>query len=98
MSGEKKCDLGLRAVPVAVKGDRVLAVVHDDRCGVRVTEAAVANEGDPVPEGMEYLERRPDGTFARPAASPGGPAMVNSAGFRSGWERIFGGRQEVGLA
>jgi hypothetical protein len=54
-------------------------------------------DGEPLPEGAIFLERRGDSdlydvkeVFPSSEEKTGGPAKVNSPAFRDGWSRVFG--------
>ena len=56
------------------------------RCSVRPVR-----EGEPLPTGSTTLfSKRADGSYAVDDIEVDGPAMVNSAAFRDGWDNIFG--------
>jgi hypothetical protein len=88
---------GDRVHVIAPIGEKhaVLAREHDGHVdiglGVRVSSAA-----DLTP-GVEYAERQADGSYRVAGRIPGG-GQVATDGYRSGWDRVFGGKQTVGQA
>jgi hypothetical protein len=69
-----------------------------ERNGEPIALGSALSIKDPsqVPEGSEVFTKRADGVYRR--VGHAGPALVASPEFKDGWERIFGGKQEVGQA
>ena len=96
---DKKCTEGFHATPltpVGAEGSIALAHRADHQHELGVVRPL--KPGDKPMPGCKLL--RLDEASGRYVEAPpqDGPAMVNSAAYRAGWGRIFGGRQEVGQA
>jgi hypothetical protein len=56
-------------------------------------------DGEPLPEDAMLVERIEGCRYScKPALEHNGPARATTKKYREGWDRIFGGKQEVGLA
>lgn len=98
---DNPCKLGERAIPTGLStlhGDEV-CVHHATDHETQLVELRSVVEGEPMPEGaIGCMTRLDDGTYGPVPASHAGPARVTSEAYRVGWDRLFGGRHEVGRA
>jgi hypothetical protein len=72
-----------------------LAVVHHDDCHTSFGIMFKGHVAARVPGALPVMQ---DGSAYRLADAGNGPAQVASEEYRTGWERIFGARQERGQA
>lgn len=93
--------------PELPNGDR-LCVEHKEGHELRAGVMHMAKEGEPMPDDAVVIKPMEGTPFYEVgesvadlkagAAGAKGPAKVNSAAFRDGYDRIFGKRAEVGQA
>lgn len=96
----KKCPLGERVYPIGEvpeDGSPGIAVRHHEGCQLDLVPIRRRQPGESA-EGWCAGSPNPDGSFSPTPTGHAGPARVTSDAFRSGWDRLFGGKQEVGQA
>jgi hypothetical protein len=102
---EKGCKKGFEAMPLTPVGARgALCLAHTRDHRMQLGELRPLREGESLTPGAKLLRlRESDGAYEEVPLgqeAKGGPALVNSAAYRAGWGRIFGGNRtpEVGQA
>jgi len=88
--GEATGDNEVPYVRTTVEGDESYSRVGIARFGV--------SEGDPLKEGEEcvHISHLQGNHYEVTKSIKSGPAMVNSAAYKTGWENLFGAKQTVG--
>lgn len=99
MADEKKCTRGFEVTALAPLEDgSTLGLSHHEDHRFRLGVIRPRKDGEPLPVGARLVKRGEDGLYRAPPLGHEGPGLVNSAAYREGWGRIFGGRQEIGKA
>jgi hypothetical protein len=97
---DKECDCGDEIVLGPDLGDGTRpAIRHTADHRMEAGLVRQVKDGEPLPEDAMYVERIEGNRYScKPALEHKGPSLAATPEYRNGWDRIFGGRQEVGQA
>jgi hypothetical protein len=79
------------AGPVSEDGKSMACIRHYSDHSMKVGIMRPMEDGKPIPENAEILERIGSGPYYKPLQRSGGPTKVSTKKYKDGWERIFSG-------